>query len=153
MAKKKESDSRILNCKPSRDTEKDWRFEHAAQAGLLATVAAIPATKDLREPWWKIADQASTGSCVGWASTDSVIRWHFVKAKELGKNELLSPRFVWMASKETDEFVSQPTTFIETEGTSLKAALDIARKFGTALRTGLRVGHWVSSVRTLHANL
>ena len=35
-----------------------------------------------------------------------------------------------MASKETDQFVSRPTTFIETEGTSLKAALDIARKFG-----------------------
>jgi hypothetical protein len=35
-----------------------------------------------------------------------------------------------MASKETDTFVSQPTTFIESEGTSLKAALDIARKFG-----------------------
>jgi len=35
-----------------------------------------------------------------------------------------------MASKETDQFVSQPTTFIEMEGTSLKSALDIARKFG-----------------------
>jgi C1A family cysteine protease len=35
-----------------------------------------------------------------------------------------------MASKETDQYVSQPTTFIETEGTSLKSALDIARKFG-----------------------
>jgi len=35
-----------------------------------------------------------------------------------------------MASKETDPFITRPTTFIETEGTSLKAALDIARKFG-----------------------
>jgi hypothetical protein len=38
-----------------------------------------------------------------------------------------------MASKETDQFVSSPTTFIELEGTSLKAALDIARKFGVVL--------------------
>jgi hypothetical protein len=35
-----------------------------------------------------------------------------------------------MASKETDPFVTQPTTFIEVAGTSLKAALDVARKFG-----------------------
>jgi hypothetical protein len=35
-----------------------------------------------------------------------------------------------MASKETDEFESRPTTFIEFDGTSLKAALDIARKYG-----------------------
>jgi hypothetical protein len=43
---------------------------------------------------------------------------------------MLSPRFVWMASKETDPIITRPTTFIETEGTSLKSALDIARKFG-----------------------
>ena len=35
-----------------------------------------------------------------------------------------------MASKETDQFVARPTTFIETEGTSLKSALDVARRFG-----------------------
>jgi hypothetical protein len=35
-----------------------------------------------------------------------------------------------MAAKETDVFTSYPSTFIELEGTSLKAALDIARKFG-----------------------
>jgi hypothetical protein len=36
-----------------------------------------------------------------------------------------------MASKETDEFNSRPTTFIESDGTSLKAALDVARRYGT----------------------
>jgi len=101
------------------------------EAGLLAAPAAIPASKDLREKWWTINNQANTGSCVGWASADSVIRWHFVKAGRLAKDKLLSPRFVWMASKETDEFTSQPSTFLEAAGTSLKAALDIARKFGT----------------------
>jgi len=35
-----------------------------------------------------------------------------------------------MASKETDQLITRPTTFIESEGTSLKSALDIARKFG-----------------------
>lgn len=48
-------------------------------------------------------------------------------------SELLSPRFTWMAAKETDEFTSRPTTFIESDGTSLKAALDIARSYGSVL--------------------
>lgn len=127
---RKKTIRRILNCIPSRDTDRDWRFEHALEADILAAPTAIPASKDLREKWWKIGDQGSTGSCVGWATADSVLRWHFVKAGRLPKDEMLSPRFIWMASKETDQFISQPTTFIEMEGTSLKASLDIARKFG-----------------------
>jgi hypothetical protein len=120
---------RILNCVPSPDTEKDWQFENALAAGLLK-VGPIPTSKDLREAWWEINDQGSTGSCVGWATADSVLRWHFVKAGHLKKDELLSPRFIWMAAKETDEFTHRPTTFIEADGTSLKAALDIARNYG-----------------------
>jgi hypothetical protein len=130
MPQKKQTVRRILNCIPSRETEKDWMFDHAAGAGVLAAPRAIPAAKDLREPWWKIGDQGSTGSCVGWSTADSVLRWNFVKANRLPKDQLLSPRFIWMAAKETDEFTSQPTTFIESDGTSPKAALDIARKFG-----------------------
>jgi hypothetical protein len=122
---------RILNCEPSRETERDWRFKHADQAGLLAAAPkAIPSSKDLRATWWKIGNQGSSGSCVGWATADSVLRWHFTKAGRLKSNEKLAPRFIWMASKETDKFISQPTTFIEIAGTSLKSALDVARKFG-----------------------
>ena len=121
---------RVLNCKPSPRVEDDWTFEHAAQANIVAAAPAIPASKDLRATWWKINDQGSTGSCVGWATADGVLRWHFVNAGRVGRDELLSPRFIWMASKETDQFITEPTTFIEAEGTSLKAALDVARKFG-----------------------
>jgi C1A family cysteine protease len=122
---------RILNCVPSRETERDWRLEHADQAGLLeARRVTVPASKDLRAQWWKIGDQGASGSCVGWATADSVLRWHFVKSRRLKQSERLSPRFTWMASKETDQFVSQPTTFIEVSGTSLKSALDVARKYG-----------------------
>jgi hypothetical protein len=122
---------RILNCEESPHTETDWQYHNAEAAGLLAaTTRAIPSSKDLRESWWKIGDQKSTGSCVGWATADSVLRWHFTKAGRLGDTEWLSPRFQWMASKETDEFTAQPTTFIESAGTSLKAALDISRKWG-----------------------
>lgn len=120
---------RILNCIPSRETENDWRMDSALDAGML-TAAAVPQSKDLREKWWTINDQGSTGSCVGWATADSVLRWHFVKAGRLATKQLLSPRFIWMAAKETDEFTTRPTTFIETDGTSLKAALDIARGYG-----------------------
>jgi hypothetical protein len=121
---------RILNCKPSPKTEEDWTYEHAEAADIVAAAPAIPASRDLRETWWTINDQGSTGSCVGWATADSVLRWHFVKAERLPTTGFLSPRFIWMASKETDPLITRPTTFIETEGTSLKAALDIARKFG-----------------------
>ncbi len=121
---------RILNCLPSLGQEQDWLLDNAAEAGFMAAAPRVPASRDLREPWWKIADQGSTGSCVGWASSDSVLRWHFVKAGRLAKAELLSPRFQWMAAKETDEFTTRPTTFLEADGTSLKAALDIARKYG-----------------------
>lgn len=121
---------RILNCIPSPKQEDDWRFDHAAKAGLLGAVAALPPSKDLREKWWNVGDQGSTGSCVGWATADSVLRWHFVKSNKIQKETLLSPRFIWMASKEIDEFNDTPTTFIEAEGTSLKAALDVARGYG-----------------------
>ena len=123
---------RILNVVPSENTELDWRMENATDAGVVgdAEAARVPSAKDLREGWWKVADQGTTGSCVGWSTADSVLRWHFVKAGALRQDELLSPRFVWMASKETDQFQSQPTTFIETAGTSIKSALDVARKFG-----------------------
>lgn len=98
MAKAK-SVKRILNCDPSRNTQNDWTPATARGAGLLAA-PTIPASKDLREAWWQIGDQGGTGSCVGWATADSVLRWHFVKARRIGRIELLSPRFIWMAAKE-----------------------------------------------------
>jgi C1A family cysteine protease len=128
---------RVLNVVPSRDAERDWRLEQADAAGLIARAAALPTSKDLRETWWKIGDQRSTGSCVGWATADALLRWHFTKVGRIKQTDALSKRFIWMASKETDEFESSPSTFIENAGTSLKAALDIARKFGSVKETVL----------------
>ena len=121
---------RICNLVPSRNTDGDWRMEHAVAGGALAAVAAPPASADLRAAWWNIGDQEQTGSCVGWASTDGVARYHMVKAGRLAQSDRLSPRFTWMASKETDEYVNRPETMIEGAGTSLKAAMDILRKYG-----------------------
>ena len=53
---------RICNLVPSRDTEDDWRFEHAVASGALGAVAALPSSVDLRASWWKIGDQEHTGS-------------------------------------------------------------------------------------------
>lgn len=128
---------RILNALPSQDQAQDWLLRHAREAGVHDATASVPARKDLRELWWKIGDQGDTGSCVGWASADAVLRWHFVKAGLIAKTDRLAPRFQWMAAKETDSFTTQPTTFIESDGTSPKAALDIARKYGAVKDTVL----------------
>ncbi len=133
----KQQPKRILNCVPSPQREDDWRIDTAEDAGLVAAAPQVPPRKDLRAAWWRINDQGSTGSCVGWASADAVLRWHFVKTNRIGQSELISPRFQWMAAKETDELNSRPTTFVEGEGTSLKAALDVARKFGSVKDTVL----------------
>jgi C1A family cysteine protease len=117
---------------PSKGVEKDWKFEDALASGALGAVAAPPASVDLRQSWWAVGDQGQTGSCVGWATAEGVVRYHMVKEKKLKKTEQLSPRYVWMSSKETDEFVQRPESFVEEAGTSLKAAMDVCRKFGVA---------------------
>jgi len=129
MAAKKEVE-RVFNVVPSEGVDNDWVINDAVESGMLAAPAALPPSVDLRETWWKVGDQGATGSCVGWGTGEGVLRWHFVKANRITKSEKLSPRYIWMAAKETDEFISRPTTFIEADGTSLKSALDIARKFG-----------------------
>lgn len=122
---------RICNLVPSRNTEHDWGVEDAIAANAIAALpAALPASVDLRANWWKIGNQENTGSCVGWASTDGVTRYHMVKAGKIAQPGLLAPRCTWMASKETDQFTSRPETYIEGAGTSLKAAMDILRKYG-----------------------
>jgi C1A family cysteine protease len=126
---------RVCNLVPSRATQTDWQFHHAVAAGALQAPAALPASIDLRAAWWDIGDQQDTGSCVGWGSTDGVARYSFVKAKRLAQSVKLSPRFTWMASKETDPSVTRPETMIEEAGTSLKAAVDILRKFGAVPET------------------
>lgn len=140
MAKKRGSAKgvrRILNVVPSKNTEQDWKYDVAVQSAAVTAVAAPPPSKDLRAAWWNIGDQESTGSCVGWASTDGVMRYHLVNAGKLGQKQLLSPRCTWMSSKETDQYVARPETFIEGAGTSLKAAMDVCRKFGVVLESVL----------------
>jgi hypothetical protein len=121
---------RICNLVPSRNTATDWHFEDALAAGALGAVAALPKSVDLRARWWAIDDQEDTGSCVGWATAEGVVRYQMTQAGKIKRTEQLSPRFVWMSSKETDEFTARPESFVEEAGTSLKSAMDIVRKYG-----------------------
>lgn len=128
---------RVCNLVPSHETERDWQFHHAVESGALSAPATLPASVDLRAAWWDIGDQENTGSCVGWGSTDGVARYMFVMAGRLARKAKLSPRFTWMACKETDIFTSRPETMIEEAGTTLKASVDILRNFGAVPETML----------------
>jgi C1A family cysteine protease len=132
---------RVLNVLPSPETHRDWTTATAEAAEVLAApAAALPTSVDLREDWWAIGDQGQTGSCVGWASADSLLRWHFVTAGRLGRRTRLSVRFQWMASKEIDIFRQRPTSFVEIAGTSLKSALDVSRRWGAVRDADLPFG-------------
>jgi hypothetical protein len=133
--------NRILNRIPSRDTHLDWTHEHALASGLLDPTAGAPPSEDLRDPkQWPVGDQGETGSCVGWATAEGVMRRVLADADRFPLSRSLSPRFPWMASKETDEFRSQATTFIESEGTSIKAAARICVKYGSVPESYLPFG-------------
>ena len=85
---------RILNCVASLNVEEDWTFQTAQAAGVVETVGDVPAAKDLREEWWTIRNQRSTGACVGFATADGVLRWHYVKAGLIDQDDLTAPRRV-----------------------------------------------------------
>ena len=127
----------ILNCVPSVETENDWTFEDAVHADLVSPTARIPPSVDLRDDWWNIRNQESTGACVGFATADGILRFLYVKSNLIQKTDHPSPRFIWMANKETDEITSYPTTFIETAGTQTKLALRVARNYGCVLEQDL----------------
>jgi C1A family cysteine protease len=127
----------ICNVEPSKDTEQDWSYATSVSAGALTAPAAPPPAVDLRQPWWTINNQESTGSCVGWATADGVGRYQMEHAGKVSQKQLLSPRFIWMASKETDTFTTRPESFVEGAGTTLKAAVDVARRYGYALEADL----------------
>lgn len=127
---------RILNCIRSRDTHLDWGFAAAVEAGVMVDEDP-PDETDLREGWWSIRDQGRTGACVGFAAADGVLRHMYVQAGWIGKRDLPSPRFIWMADKETDTYTDYPTTFLESEGAEVKQAMRVARRFGCVLEKDL----------------
>lgn len=132
---------RKLNVVPSKRKKDDWSIHKAILRKEFKLPEIVPAAVDLREDWWKPGNQLHTGSCVGWSLADGVLRWNYVKHKLMDKDEKPSVRFIWMASKEMDEDSTNPTTFVDDAGTSLKTALDVARKFGCVKDSLLPFNH------------
>ncbi len=122
----------IAAARRSRETENDYGPD---RAGIEP--APLPDAVDLRQSWHTVPDQGHTASCVGWTVADSLLRWHLVKEGRLPTDQRLSARHVWMAAKETDQREQYPSTFLEQDGTSLKAGLDVVRKFGAVLESEL----------------
>ncbi len=120
---------RICNMKPSSDPDKDFTIVQAFAAAGQDLSAAPPSKVDLREPWWVVKDQGSTGACAGFSSS-SLAEYCFTKTKRINAGETIAPRPIWMAAKETDKFTDYPTTFIEQEGTSLNAVLNFLQRYG-----------------------
>ncbi|MBP2229149.1 hypothetical protein J2847_002443 [Azospirillum agricola] len=125
----------VLNCIPSRNTQADWTWQAALDSGAVPAVSSrhLPDSVDLRDDRWPVSCQGASGACVGFATADGVLRYHFARKAVIDIAVRLSPRFIWMADKETDELTSYPTTFIEAEGAQPKRALEIARQYGCAL--------------------
>jgi Papain family cysteine protease len=131
---------RLLNVEPSPAREQDW----AARKGGRLKDKRPPKALDLRtgRPWFKVQDQGQTGSCVGYALADAVMRWQLVEQRRLEPTQRLSARFIWMASKEIraqrlairaqtlapEEW--WPSTFLEEAPTNAKDALDVVRRYG-----------------------
>lgn len=134
----------ILNCDPSAGAHADWTFEDAVEAGVVADAEPRPAA-DLRRADWPIRNQGATGACVGFAAA-GVLHWHYRRAGLLGGGEQPSPRFIWMANKETDLLTSYPTTFIESAGTQTRFALRVARRYGCVLESTLPMSGKLSTL-------
>jgi hypothetical protein len=117
----------------SKEKQKDWNIENLfySQYLQLPQKSALPSSTDLRNNFPLPIHQQKRGvfSCIGYAVTD-MVHWHFYQIGGL-KIKKFSARFNWMAAKEIDTLTSRPTTFIEQAGSTLKAGLDVCRKYGS----------------------
>ncbi len=118
----------------STNKQTDWDIESAYYSEHLNSNTHPPSI-DLRDSFfndngeWSIHQQKEgTFSCIGYATTDMV---HWYLNQEGFPVSKLSARFNWMAAKEIDSLTSRPTTFIEQAGSTLKAGLDVCRKYGS----------------------
>src|SRR3954451_5643596 len=106
-------DELILNVLPSPDADTDYGLDAALEHAPPSAVGPLPASKDWSADWWPVANQGSTGACVGYAGASARRRRRFAQAGRRGRDERLSVRFIWMASKETDDLIERPTTFVD----------------------------------------
>lgn len=129
-------------CLDSLKIEFDWKLEEGMKI-LLNRAEELPddLTKERGMDWWEVQDQGKSYSCSPASLATGLLWYHLGKkamklshdANDQQKSEMLkmpSTRFLWLASKEFDDEIVYPTTFLENQPTSLKAALRILRKYG-----------------------
>ena len=97
---------------------------------LQSWYEALPPSVDLRAAWFAARDQKNSAGCVGFAVADLLWR------QRVARLEIPSARFLWQGAKEMDG-ENRPTTMIAGAGTSLRAALSLAKEYGFALEAEL----------------
>ena len=116
----------------SKNTNNDYTVFDAYNAGLFTPIKEILLPKDFTIKEYNSLSihkqKDKDNSCVGYAIADMVYYLYLTKLDYRGEG--LSARFIWIASKETDEIKSHPTSFIQQAGTTLKAGLSICKKYG-----------------------
>lgn len=129
---------RVTNAGESLDRIDDYGWESAAP-GIPNRVKRDFDLRDKNRWFAKVEDQGQEGSCVGRAIADA-LWFHWLKAgivKSTSRRYRPSYRYIWIASKEMDNAVSEPTTMIPTAGTFIKCGLSILRKFGCPMKSVL----------------
>lgn len=115
----------VLNVKPSKLTNQDYGLNRHP---LSKDITPLPPKFDALTFKQRQRNQLAYGACVGFGITDA-ITYQLGLVDERWFGEPLSPMFVWMGSKEIDQW-EQPSTLAGGDGTSIKCGLDITRKFG-----------------------
>ena len=132
---------RVLNVAPSPDRHRDYPVAQARVQGLLDGTP-VPAAVDLRAP--VVGDRRPGGDRLVRRLGAGGLRDALAAGRERApapRSEPLSPRFLWMAAKEMRAKLGavsgdpswRPGTSLERAYTSLKAGLEVARRFGVAL--------------------
>lgn len=112
---------------------RDLRFQDvmATIVSRLAAIPSLPPKVDYSSETAPVGDQEYTGSCVGWAATHGLYRWLYFK--KTGTVQYFSVRFLWMSSKEIDQWV--PNVTFDLSGTSIRDAFKVLRKYGVCTDT------------------
>lgn len=128
-------------CVQSLNSEYNWQLDSTTRTHLKR---AKPFDDDLRNEasnWWSVQRDLKREACVGYALATGALWFQYGIKGSMNKfQELPSMRFLWEAAKEFDDNIVFPTTFLENQGTSLKAALRILRKYGCLLEDDYTAG-------------
>lgn len=91
--------------------------------GEMASMAALPATADLRAGCSPISDQGNTNACVGFATVDGLGEY---LARKQGRAVDLAPRFIWNMGRDEEDSLG------ENVGMLPRTAMKIADNIGMA---------------------